>query len=334
MRDIQEFMDSEAIRLRQLANTGIIVSAPGYVDDDEEFEAQWGPRRPGPDAHEGPGGPQRDLVDPRVDPMEPGGVVKVPPGWKAEQTQPGDVGSSFGEFLRKSDSRSALGAGVPYGRFADDYGSYSSDRIAKIADRDFDTRMSRWRNQILIAQFIRPVIKRLIIAAYVSGAWKPGGNVDLRQVYSCEMHLPRRDNVHQLQGEQAEDLAVAAGRESADDVAAKRGKSGAAVDMANAVATERKRLMGIPVKDPKTGGYSQLPPPPDTPVAKMITRMALDQIQREIQAAQGGPRTVKPMAIQDQVSEDDLPTDTFDSDDTDMADGMYVTGPVGTVVPT
>jgi len=328
IRAAQEHLDTEAIRLRQLASTGLLVSAPGYSDDDEQFEGMFG----GGDRDAGgPGAPSE--IREEVEPMEPGGIVKVPPGWKVEQTQPGDVGPVFGEFMRKQDTRGALGAGVPYGRFADDYGSYSSDRIAKIADRDFDVRMSRWRNQVLIAQFIRPVVKRLAIAAYLSGRWKPEPGTDMRQVYSCDMHLPRRDNVHQLQGEQAEDLAVAAGREAADDVAARRGKSGASVDMANAIAIERKRLLGIPTKNATTGEMMLVPPPPDTPFAAMITKMASEQIQRELQASQGGGRVNTPPPVAEQLVDDDMPTDTFDDQPTATEDGLYISGPVGTFVP-
>lgn len=329
MRDVHEFMDSEAVRMRNNSNTGLLISSPGFDDDEEHEEAMFGGsggpgNRPGPNAN----------VPFDVDPMEPGGAVIVPPGWKVEQTKPGDVGASFGEFLRRQDSRGAIGAGVPYGRYADDMGSYSSDRIAKIADRDFDVRMSMWRNQVLIGQALRAIGRRLVMAARISGQWEPKPGTDIRQVYSCAMHLPRRDNVHQYQGEQAEDLAVAAGRESADDMAAKRGKSGPAVDIANAVAFERKRLLGQPVKDSK-GALTPIPAPPDTPYAQMITKLAVEQIEREVRAAQGVSRVVPTDPIEDQLPDDDMPTDTFDGDGSDVdGDGYFHYGPIGAVVPT
>jgi capsid protein len=329
MRESYEFMDAESVRMRNNANTGIIVSAPGYSDDDENFEGMYGAPDGGYGA--GRGGPNAGVPF-DVDPMEPGGLVKIPPGWKAEQTKPGEVGASFEPFLRRTWGAAAIGTGTPYGRFADDYAAYSSDRIAKIADRDFDVRITRWRHNMIVRQFLRPIIKRFAIAAYLSGQWKPERGTDMREVYTCPIQSSPREDVHRLQGEQAAELAIRTGLESRDDLAAKRGKKAAQIDFENAVAQERKRLLGTVVL--KTNGeMTSYPPPPDTPIGRRITQIATEIIEREAYTFEGSTRVATEQDPAKQVAEEPKLGNTFDEDAVGTADGLYIHGPLGAVVP-
>ena len=331
-RELYEYMDAEMVRKRTMANQVLLISAPGNEEDEDTLKDVMG-EEPG----YGPDGEtvlrnseaNRDVPF-KVASPEPGGAVITPPGWKIEQTDPTDVGTSFEPFLRRAWGNAALGTGLPYGIFSDDYlGAWNNDRLYKVQRQAFSRGVKRWRKVVIENMFWRPIIRRFAIAAYLSGEWVPDADVDLRQVYLTKVDFAREEYVHPLQDAQSDQLLLQMGLISRDDLAAKRGVNAASNDLEDAVALERRRLLGLPAFDSK-GSPIPIPPlDPNNPNAAMITELAQAQINRE-RASFGGSSKATIVERPDKlITPSDTPSNTFNDKPATGQDIVATSIPLG-----
>ena len=149
---------------------------------------------------------------------------EMAPGMIFDQLQPGeDVGiidpkrpnSNLTEYLQEQIRRVSAGVGSRYSSTAKNYnGTYSAQRQELVEGSAHYRRMFSY----LVPQFYRPVYRRFIDAARLSGLLAVPGNVDLTTIYAAEFRPPSLPWIDPLKEMNAHAVAVAQGFKSRPQV--------------------------------------------------------------------------------------------------------------------
>jgi len=174
--------------------------------------------------------------------LEPGTLQVLLPGEDIKFSTPADVGASYETFMRVQLRSIAAGMGITYEQLTGDLTgvNYSSIRAGLL---EFRRRCEQFQHQVIVYQFCRPVWRRWIEAALLSGALPKQG--DLAPYYDAKWIPPGFAWVDPLKDIKAQIMAVRAGFKSRAEVVSEQGYDAEAIDREIAADNARARELGL-----------------------------------------------------------------------------------------
>jgi len=103
--------------------------------------------------------------------VQPGAVLPLPPGYKANASAPQEVGGQFDVFTKRQMQRICSAVSVPYELVSEDT-SDTNERMLRVKLLQFYRNVKQWRG-MLISRFCRPAFKAFLEALEASGKWSP-----------------------------------------------------------------------------------------------------------------------------------------------------------------
>lgn len=211
-------------------------------------------------------------------PLQPGTMQVLDPGEDVKFSEPADVGGAYDPFQYRNLCAIAAALGVPYQSLTNDLkgANYSNTRAGRL---DFRRRVEALQHHVFAPQFCRPVWRRWMDAAVLSGAldlegYAGGPRTDRVRWQRVKWQPPKWEWVDPLKDLQAERLAVRAGFKARDDVIEENGLNPAETDKRVAAGNKRADDLGLVVdSDPRritNAGLGQSSDPSD--VATPINR--------------------------------------------------------------
>jgi lambda family phage portal protein len=162
--------------------------------------------------------------------VEPGTFAELPPGYDITLADPPDVGSNYETFMRTN--LSAIGAAVNsiYEQVTGNWEGMSSDRAYRAAMLEFSRFVSSWQWHLMVFQWCRPVWRRFVSTAIMSGAWTPPQGAKPIDIYRAKWAMPARGYIHPVQEVTAYVEAIKAGFMTREQAAQQLGMSVMEVD--------------------------------------------------------------------------------------------------------
>jgi len=183
------------------------------------------------------------------------------PGEDIKFSDPADVGGSYEAFQYRTLLACCSAMGVPYTNVTGDLrqANYSSLREGKL---EFRRRMEQFQHNVMIFQMCRPVWRRWMEDAVLSGALDIGDFAQMPGRYLPAKWIPPKwDWVDPLKDRKAEIEAINAGLKSRSDVIESEGYDAEEVD--RRIAADRAREEALGLKFEKDGGASSALPTED-----------------------------------------------------------------------
>lgn len=177
--------------------------------------------------------------------LQPALFQKLLPGEDVKFSEPPGVGADFDPFWYRVSLELAAGLGLPYSVVTGDLrgASYGSQRAGMV---EFRRRMEQFQHAVLVFQMCRPIWRRWLDDAVLSGAIDlPGYAADPRPWRSCKWIPPRWEWIDPLKDRQAEKLAVDAGFKARSDVVEAEGYDVEEVDARIAADRAREAALGL-----------------------------------------------------------------------------------------
>lgn len=169
----------------------------------------------------------------------PASFVTLNPGEEIAFSQPADVGGNYEAFQYRNLLAISAAVGVPYANMTGDVfrATYSSLRAEMLR---FKRRAQRIQLKTMIHQFCRPVLRRFLEQAVLSGslrgnAWEMGRKVT--------WILPKWPWVDPLKDRQAEKLSIEMGTNSRSASIIEEGRDPEEVDRQRAADQQRESLL-------------------------------------------------------------------------------------------
>lgn len=184
--------------------------------------------------------------------LEPGTLKVLPPGKDIRFSDPAQVGD-VPDFIRTQLRGIAAGMGIPYEMLTGDLSSvnYSSIRAGLV---EFRRRVEQVQHSTLVFQFLRPIWRRFITMATLSGALPVNDFATHAEDYMAVKWItPGFDWVDPKKDAEADAIAVANGFKSRREVVAARGYDVEALDEEIAADTARATGMGLSLGVMPTG---------------------------------------------------------------------------------
>lgn len=150
--------------------------------------------------------------------LSPGTMQVLLPGEDIKFSSPADVGGSYEMFQYRTLLATSAAMGVPYTNVTGDLkvANYSSIRAGTV---EFRRRLDQFQHATLIYQFCRPVWKRWIETAVLSGALKfPNFANDPAKYTTVKWITPKWEWVDPLKDRQAERIAQECGWKAPSDI--------------------------------------------------------------------------------------------------------------------
>lgn len=252
--------DDAALERKKLANmyaAFVTSAAPEDVFDESTGDApnNWG-------GIDGSGGGPADGPYPV---LEPGTVQSLLPGEDIKFSDPADDGASYEPFQYRNLLAISAGMGVPYMSATGDNGkaNYSSQRSSMV---EFRNRLAQLQHSCMVFQMCRPIWRRWITDAVISGEADIPDFLDNQRKYCTVKWIPPRfDWIDPLKDIQAEKLAVDNGFKARSDVIEESGFDPEETDRRIAADQKREKDMGILLTDSPLGlSLSKAPMASDT----------------------------------------------------------------------
>lgn len=228
LRELDLYNDAELVRKKSAAMFGGFIHTPG-TDDDADILA-------------GVGASQEDGVV--IDPLEPGTFPVLPPGYEVTFSQPADVGGSFDTFMRAQLRAIASSVGVTYEQLTGDY-SQVNDRTMRAALLEFKRRASMWQWHLVVWQLCRPVWRRFVDMAILSGAWTPPAGASDDEIYAVEWTPEGWSYLNPIQEIRAYQEAIRSGLTSRSRVISELGYDASQIDREIAADNARADELGL-----------------------------------------------------------------------------------------
>jgi lambda family phage portal protein len=174
--------------------------------------------------------------------LEPGTLKVLPPGKDIRFSDPAQVGD-VPDFIKMQLRGIAAGMGIPYEMLTGDLSSvnYSSIRAGLV---EFRRRVEQVQHSTLVFQFLRPVWRRFITLAVMSGALPVNDFAANAEAYMAVKWItPGFDWVDPKKDVEADALAVVNGFKSRREVVAARGYDIEALD--EEIAGDAARATGL-----------------------------------------------------------------------------------------
>jgi hypothetical protein len=208
--------------------------------------------RPGPDDVMGEDSAQKDQDGAALIGLQPGTMQLLLPGEDIKFSDPADVGGSYEAFQYRTLLACCSAMGVPYTNVTGDLrqANYSSLREGKL---EFRRRIEQFQHGTLVFQLCRPVWRRWIRDAVLSGALElPGFAQDPASYRAVKWIPPKWDWVDPLKDRKAEIEAIEAGLKSRSDVIESEGYDAEEVDRRIAADHAREEELGLKFGRPAT----------------------------------------------------------------------------------
>ncbi len=217
--------------------------------------------KPSPEEMMGEDGAAKDQDNAALIGLEPGTLQMLLPGEDIKFSDPADVGGSYEAFQYRTLLACCSAMGVPYTNVTGDLrqANYSSLREGKL---EFRRRMEQFQHNVMIFQMCRPVWRRWMEDAVLSGALDIGDFAQMPGRYLPAKWIPPKwDWVDPLKDRKAEIEAINAGLKSRSDVIESEGYDSEEVD--RRIAADRAREEALGLKFEKDGGASPALPTED-----------------------------------------------------------------------
>ena len=156
--------------------------------------------------------------------LEPGGMVKAPPGWQVEFPDPPSTDGAV-DFLRSQIRAISAAAGIPYELVSGDLSqvNYSSARLGLL---EFRRRMTSLQRTLIVARFLQPVWRRHLLLEGLSGRL----SMAVALTTKAEFVFPGWAQIDPLKETNADIRAIDARIKSRFEVISARGRDPEAVD--------------------------------------------------------------------------------------------------------
>jgi len=177
--------------------------------------------------------------------LEPGTLQMLLPGEDIKFSDPADVGGSYEAFQYRTLLACCSAMGVPYTNVTGDLrqANYSSLREGKL---EFRRRMEQFQHNVMIFQMCRPVWRRWMEDAVLSGALGINDFAMMPGRYLPAKWIPPKwDWVDPLKDRKAEIEAINAGLKSRSDVIESEGFDAEEVDRRIAADQARQEALGL-----------------------------------------------------------------------------------------
>lgn len=224
--DLDQYLDAELVRKKNAAR--LVAFIKKTLDAEGEFEPGGGPMGSDPADDEGVA-----VVD-----MEPGTVQVLADGEDVTFSNPPDVGTNFEPFVREAKRSVAAAVGLLYEELSGDY-SQMDDRTLRAALNNFRRAVERWQHHLVVFQFCRPIWRRWIDLALLSGALKLPAGMTRQQAYAVEWVPQAWSYIHPVQDVEGKMKEVQAGFTTRTRVVARAGYDVEQVDAENAADNAR-----------------------------------------------------------------------------------------------
>lgn len=192
--------------------------------------------------------------------LSPGTMQVLLPGEDVKFSSPADVGGSYEMFQYRTLLAISAALGVPYTNVTGDLkaANYSSIRAGTV---EFRRRMDQFQHATLIYQLCRPVWKRWLETAVLSGAIHLPGFVENPAKYAVVKWItPKWEWVDPLKDRQAEKIAQECGWKAPSDIIEAEGFD---VDETyRRIAADQQRIdaLGIRLGKPEDRQQPETPP--------------------------------------------------------------------------
>lgn len=189
-------------------------------------------------------------VDDPVAFLSPGTLQYLLPGEDFKLAAPADVGNSYEPFEYRNLTAAAAGMGIPYANMTGDLrqASYGSQRAGML---EFRRRLEQLQWGSVIFQFCRPVIRRWVDLAVLSGAITLRNFTERRRDYYRVKHItPAWAWIDPLKDMQAEQIAVKERWKARSDVIEATGFDAEEVDARVKADEDREAALGVVVPRP------------------------------------------------------------------------------------
>lgn len=176
--------------------------------------------------------------------LEPGAMQVLASGEEIEFSQPADVGGSYEPFMRAQLRAISVAMGVLYEQLTGDY-SQINDRTYRAAVNEFRRQVGIYQHSVMAQMLCRPVHRRWVDLAVLSGALTPPRSLQGRDLYRVKWVPQGFSYIHPVQEVQAAREAVLAGFKSRDEVISEMGYDAEAIDAEIARGNARADAAGL-----------------------------------------------------------------------------------------
>ncbi|RXF67695.1 phage portal protein [Hansschlegelia zhihuaiae] len=225
LHDLQGYLDAELVRKR------VATLIAGFIKRVGDGQSPIGSS----DADEEGTG---DLA------WEPGTLQVLAEDEDITWATPPDSGTNFEQYVRVAMRSIATGAGTLYEILSGDYGQLN-DRTLRAALNDFRRSIEAYQHALLVFQFCRPVYRRFIDYALLSGALTLPEGMTRRQAYAVKWTPQAFAYIHPVQDIEAKQLEVRSGFSSRSQKVSEGGNDAEAIDAENAADNARADQLGV-----------------------------------------------------------------------------------------
>lgn len=176
--------------------------------------------------------------------LEPGTMQDLEPGEDVEFTSPVDVGGSYEVFLRENRRSVAMSAGVLYELVTGDM-SKVNDRTIRVAINEFRRRCQMWQHHLVVYQMCRPIHRRWMATAVMSGAIRPPSGMTERDLMRVKWVPQGWSYIHPVQDVEAAVKEIRAGLTSRAEKVSERGYDAEQIDAEQAADNARADGLGL-----------------------------------------------------------------------------------------
>ncbi|NEU15130.1 phage portal protein, partial [Methylobacterium sp. BTF04] len=229
--DLDGYLDAELIRKKNAARfLGFIKR----IIQDEDGSPGGGPL--GTDAADDDGAATLEF--------EPGTLQVLADGEDVIFSDPKDVGPNFDMFVRQSLRGVSVAAGVLYEELSGDY-TGGNDRTLRAALNSFRRSVEMWQHHLVVFQVCRPVWRRWIDLALLSGALRLPDGMTRQQAYAVNWIPPSWPYIHPVQDVEGKLLEIQGGLSTRTRKVAENGYDSEVVDAEQKADNDRADNLGL-----------------------------------------------------------------------------------------
>ncbi|KEQ18086.1 phage portal protein [Endozoicomonas numazuensis] len=175
--------------------------------------------------------------------MEPGTMQELSPGEEITFNTPPGAASNYPDFIRQQLMAVSAGIGLPYEILSGDMKGVS-DRALRVVLNEFRRRIQQIQHNLLVFQLCRPVWKRWLELAVLSGAISAPDFHRNPTHYRKVKWIPQGwAYIHPVQDVQSQNLAVRSGFKSRSEVVSEQGYDSEQID--DEIAADNQRADGL-----------------------------------------------------------------------------------------
>lgn len=230
LHDLDKYDDAQLVRQQ------IAALFAGFITDDGE--------EPIGDEEDLLGGQISADGDLELASLEPGTMQVLPPGRSVNWSAPPSPGDSYQEFMRQQQRGVSVSLGILYEQLTGDY-SQINDRTFRAAVNEFRRRCAMWQHHLVVFQWCRPILRRWVELAILSGRVTLPPGITVGQVARAKWVPQGWAYIHPVQDVQSKELEVRAGFKSRGSVVSAAGDDVEQIDAEIASDNARADKAGL-----------------------------------------------------------------------------------------